>query len=480
MQLAQWKPDSASQQCDNCAKAFDLFRRRHHCRLCGGLFCYGCSNLFLPGDLLLRWWDANVKAAQTTPLSPLHTDTPHRLHQMSHSFSFSSTSSSSTNAVEPAVKLRVCTHCYETVEACSVSGSDTSLGYSHGLGAARQVGTSSCPIQGVNSCSKNRVPDVCTPTTSGRERKICVISLQGHNTVESGERADLAATFDAFEKLTCRTNQQAAAGNNPSSKDTTPSLGPSLSSASDLSGSEKNTIGPSVWENGAEATPRERQRIGRAASARASRRQRRKVVLRLPVAPPSTDASNVAADVAVRTQLVGVTHRHGFDKALLQQHTIGTDAYIILVDSEVGSPISAGNSSSVRGSPVSAVAVPHEFPKDVVASPLGTAYDSPSREKCMAMVRVVREAIARYGGDTPICAVVDCAASGSTILDVTTMSPAGSSSNAPQGAGSTTVRCSKENRQPCASVEAQASALHSALLLVVGEVLRRDVARCEG
>lgn len=39
-----WVPDSASSVCTNpaCGKAFTLFRRRHHCRRCGGLFCKDC------------------------------------------------------------------------------------------------------------------------------------------------------------------------------------------------------------------------------------------------------------------------------------------------------------------------------------------------------------------------------------------------------------------------------------------------------
>ena len=43
-----WKADSSSQTCTDpsCAKPFNLFsRRKHHCRLCGFLFCQDC--LFL-------------------------------------------------------------------------------------------------------------------------------------------------------------------------------------------------------------------------------------------------------------------------------------------------------------------------------------------------------------------------------------------------------------------------------------------------
>ena len=39
----QWKSDATETSCEACAKPFNVMRRRHHCRSCGGLFCGGCS-----------------------------------------------------------------------------------------------------------------------------------------------------------------------------------------------------------------------------------------------------------------------------------------------------------------------------------------------------------------------------------------------------------------------------------------------------
>ena len=39
-----WVPDSDAPACTSCAKRFTLFRRRHHCRACGQVFCDGCSS----------------------------------------------------------------------------------------------------------------------------------------------------------------------------------------------------------------------------------------------------------------------------------------------------------------------------------------------------------------------------------------------------------------------------------------------------
>eukprot|EP01004_Peranema_trichophorum_P005855 NODE_4699_length_1128_cov_31.211940_g4166_i0.p1 GENE.NODE_4699_length_1128_cov_31.211940_g4166_i0~~NODE_4699_length_1128_cov_31.211940_g4166_i0.p1 ORF type:complete len:306 (+),score=45.90 NODE_4699_length_1128_cov_31.211940_g4166_i0:56-919(+) len=39
-----WIPDNESKSCGKCTKEFTTFRRRHHCRKCGHLFCSSCSN----------------------------------------------------------------------------------------------------------------------------------------------------------------------------------------------------------------------------------------------------------------------------------------------------------------------------------------------------------------------------------------------------------------------------------------------------
>jgi len=39
-----WMPDSNSLDCYDCGKAFTTFRRRHHCRVCGQIFCWKCSS----------------------------------------------------------------------------------------------------------------------------------------------------------------------------------------------------------------------------------------------------------------------------------------------------------------------------------------------------------------------------------------------------------------------------------------------------
>ncbi|KAK2142843.1 hypothetical protein LSH36_907g00018 [Paralvinella palmiformis] len=45
--VVPWAPDSDVNLCTACGKSFTITRRRHHCRLCGGIICNRCSQ-FLP------------------------------------------------------------------------------------------------------------------------------------------------------------------------------------------------------------------------------------------------------------------------------------------------------------------------------------------------------------------------------------------------------------------------------------------------
>ncbi|CAG0896870.1 unnamed protein product [Darwinula stevensoni] len=49
---AYWMPDAVSRECYDCSERFTTFRRRHHCRVCGQIFCARCCGKELPGKLL--------------------------------------------------------------------------------------------------------------------------------------------------------------------------------------------------------------------------------------------------------------------------------------------------------------------------------------------------------------------------------------------------------------------------------------------
>lgn len=46
-----WMPDSVSKECYECCEKFTTFRRRHHCRVCGQIFCSSCCNQQIPGKI---------------------------------------------------------------------------------------------------------------------------------------------------------------------------------------------------------------------------------------------------------------------------------------------------------------------------------------------------------------------------------------------------------------------------------------------
>ncbi|CAG9540100.1 unnamed protein product [Cercopithifilaria johnstoni] len=47
-----WMPDSSGRECYECQERFTAFRRRHHCRLCGQIFCSKCCSVQISGSLL--------------------------------------------------------------------------------------------------------------------------------------------------------------------------------------------------------------------------------------------------------------------------------------------------------------------------------------------------------------------------------------------------------------------------------------------
>uniref|UniRef100_A0A4W5RUD1 1-phosphatidylinositol 3-phosphate 5-kinase n=1 Tax=Hucho hucho TaxID=62062 RepID=A0A4W5RUD1_9TELE len=55
-----WMPDSQCKECYDCNEKFTTFRRRHHCRLCGQIFCSRCCNQEIPGKFMGYTGDLRV------------------------------------------------------------------------------------------------------------------------------------------------------------------------------------------------------------------------------------------------------------------------------------------------------------------------------------------------------------------------------------------------------------------------------------
>ncbi len=47
-----WMPDVVSTECYECGMKFSTFKRRHHCRICGQIFCSKCCCNYISGRTL--------------------------------------------------------------------------------------------------------------------------------------------------------------------------------------------------------------------------------------------------------------------------------------------------------------------------------------------------------------------------------------------------------------------------------------------
>jgi RUN and FYVE domain-containing protein 1 len=48
IQEFEWEKDDEVKFCKICTKDFNVARRKHHCRRCGGIFCHECSDNKMP------------------------------------------------------------------------------------------------------------------------------------------------------------------------------------------------------------------------------------------------------------------------------------------------------------------------------------------------------------------------------------------------------------------------------------------------
>lgn len=55
-----WMPDSKSIDCYDCNLKFNTFRRKHHCRLCGQIFCSKCCSTLVTGKIIMVTGDLRV------------------------------------------------------------------------------------------------------------------------------------------------------------------------------------------------------------------------------------------------------------------------------------------------------------------------------------------------------------------------------------------------------------------------------------
>ncbi|KAL4707400.1 hypothetical protein ACJJTC_008585 [Scirpophaga incertulas] len=64
--IVPWLDGTLVKLCPNCAKTFNITRRKHHCRLCGSLLCHDCS-VFLDLNVARSIVDPSVSNTSTEP-----------------------------------------------------------------------------------------------------------------------------------------------------------------------------------------------------------------------------------------------------------------------------------------------------------------------------------------------------------------------------------------------------------------------------
>lgn len=58
IKIPRWMPNPLSKQCKLCFKKFGLITRKHHCRVCGDIFCAKCCSIF---DSFMPHYKNNVR-----------------------------------------------------------------------------------------------------------------------------------------------------------------------------------------------------------------------------------------------------------------------------------------------------------------------------------------------------------------------------------------------------------------------------------
>ena len=55
-----WMPDSNCRECYDCGATFSTFKRKHHCRICGQIFCWKCCSEYVDGEFFGSKGDLRV------------------------------------------------------------------------------------------------------------------------------------------------------------------------------------------------------------------------------------------------------------------------------------------------------------------------------------------------------------------------------------------------------------------------------------
>ncbi|CBZ28186.1 putative phosphatidylinositol (3,5) kinase [Leishmania mexicana MHOM/GT/2001/U1103] len=117
-----WVEDKYALRCRGCAKKFTVFRRRHHCRRCGQVFCYECLNALptatsTPQNIVFsvyQWFSSSPTTPIRTPTSPQARKTTEKTEVVGSSRDGTAAAGGATVAAAE-LSMRLCCRCAATV-----------------------------------------------------------------------------------------------------------------------------------------------------------------------------------------------------------------------------------------------------------------------------------------------------------------------------------------------------------------------------
>ncbi|CAF3552282.1 unnamed protein product [Rotaria socialis] len=96
-QTKHWMPDSAGKECYDCQEKFTPFRRRHHCRICGLLFCSRCCS-YEPQAKLAGYSESNIRLCSYCSSTLLKLPKPNAMTTTTTTMTTTTASSSSSSS----------------------------------------------------------------------------------------------------------------------------------------------------------------------------------------------------------------------------------------------------------------------------------------------------------------------------------------------------------------------------------------------
>jgi 1-phosphatidylinositol-3-phosphate 5-kinase len=178
-----WMPDRLCKTCYSCDTPFTVFRRRHHCRICGQVFCNTCSGYFVP-------------AASTT--SALPAASPHKLFNAIVAPGILADGSSSNNINsnnQSKITLRSCKQCYDQITAKQQEQEKKLKTAAEEEDKRRQNGNVAGGSEGVTATTPKRGT---TPTAIAGTASPDVVQLQNSNGLHQNPADAIVAESAAF------------------------------------------------------------------------------------------------------------------------------------------------------------------------------------------------------------------------------------------------------------------------------------------